>query len=99
MVELKIYLSDNLNERFRRAAMNVYGYGRGSLSKAAEEALTEWCIEHGGSSKQADSPRAETGRSEQVQPGINPDERRPHTETSATIGGNIVPRPVEENHL
>jgi hypothetical protein len=98
LVELKIYLSDNLNERFRRTAMNVYGYGRGSLSKAAEEALTQWCVEHGESSKQADGPRAENGRAGQVQPGINPDERRPDTETSATTGKDITPRPVEENH-
>ncbi len=46
MAELKIYLSENLNEKFRRIAMSVYGYGRGSLSKAAEEALTRWCSEH-----------------------------------------------------
>jgi hypothetical protein len=41
MAELKIYLSDSLNERFRQIAMSVYGYGRGSLSRAAEEALTK----------------------------------------------------------
>jgi hypothetical protein len=46
MAELKIYLSDSLNERFRRIAMSVHGYGRGSLSKAAEEALMKWCSEH-----------------------------------------------------
>src|SRR6266568_2546299 len=46
MAELKIYLSESLNEKFRRIAMSVYGYGRGSLSKAAEEALTRWCSEH-----------------------------------------------------
>jgi hypothetical protein len=41
MAELKIYLSDSLNEKFRRMVMSVYGYGRGSLSKAAEEALSK----------------------------------------------------------
>jgi hypothetical protein len=46
MAEMKIYLSDSLNEKFRRIAMSVYGYGRGSLSKAAEEAITRWCAEH-----------------------------------------------------
>src|SRR5947208_10543888 len=46
MAELKIYLSESLNEKFRRIAMSVHGYGRGSLSKAAEEALTRWCSEH-----------------------------------------------------
>ena len=43
MRELKIYLSDQLNERFRRAAMEAFGYGRGSISKAAEEAVLQWC--------------------------------------------------------
>ena len=28
MVELKVYLSDGVNEKFRRIAMAVYGYGR-----------------------------------------------------------------------
>ena len=46
MAELKIYLSNSLDERFRRIAMSVYGYGRGSLSKAAEEAFMKWCSEH-----------------------------------------------------
>ena len=45
MAELKIFIPDSLNIRFRRAAMNAYGYGRGSLSKAAAEALAEWCKE------------------------------------------------------
>ena len=43
MCELKIYLSDQLNERFRRVAMEAFGYGRGSISKAAEEAFLQWC--------------------------------------------------------
>jgi hypothetical protein len=46
MAELKIYLSGGLNEKFRRIAMSVYGYGRGSLSKAAVEAFIKWCSEH-----------------------------------------------------
>ena len=46
MAELKVYLSDALNERFRRIAMSLHGYGRGSLSKAAEEAFDRWCSEH-----------------------------------------------------
>ena len=46
MAELKVYLSDELDKRFRMLAMNVFGYGRGSLSEAAVEALTKWCEEH-----------------------------------------------------
>ena len=46
MAELKVYLPDKLDERFRKAAMRVYGYGRGSISKAAVDALSEWCGKH-----------------------------------------------------
>lgn len=45
MAELKVYLSDELDKRFRRIAMTVYGYGRGSISKGATEALSKWCGE------------------------------------------------------
>ncbi len=43
--ELKVYLPDDLDARFRKAAMSAFGYGRGSLSKAATEALAKWCSE------------------------------------------------------
>jgi hypothetical protein len=43
--ELKVYLSDELAKRFRKAAMDAYGYGRGSISKAAAEAFSRWCAE------------------------------------------------------
>ena len=46
MAELKVYLSKDLDRRFRMLAMSVYGYGRGSLSEAAVDALTKWCEEH-----------------------------------------------------
>jgi hypothetical protein len=46
MAELKVYLSEELDRRFRMLAMSVYGYGRGSLSEAAVDALTKWCEEH-----------------------------------------------------
>jgi hypothetical protein len=46
MAELKVYLSEDLDRRFRMLAMSVYGYGRGSLSQAAVDALTKWCEEH-----------------------------------------------------
>src|SRR2546428_14001674 len=46
MAELKVYLSEDLDRRFRVLAMSVYGYGRGSLSEAAVDALTKWCEEH-----------------------------------------------------
>jgi hypothetical protein len=43
---MKIYLPEGLDRRFRKAAMNAYGYGRGSISKAATEAISEWCNKH-----------------------------------------------------
>jgi len=46
LAEVKIYLDDELDQRFRRLAMNVYGYGRGSISKAASDALAKWCRDH-----------------------------------------------------
>jgi hypothetical protein len=46
MAELKVYLSEELNKRFRVLAMSIFGYGRGSLSEAAVEALNSWCKEH-----------------------------------------------------
>jgi hypothetical protein len=46
MAELKVYVSEELDKRFRRLAMSVHGYGRGSLSEAAVEAFTRWCEEH-----------------------------------------------------
>ena len=41
--EMKVYVSDELNDRFRRLAMEAFGYGRGSISKAAGVAFQEWC--------------------------------------------------------
>ena len=46
MAELKVYLSEELDKRFRILAMSLYGYGRGSLSEAAVDALTKWCVVH-----------------------------------------------------
>ena len=60
MKELKIYISDELNELFRKTAMDAYGYGRGSISKAAQEALSQWCAMHqraGGSPSQSSQSR------------------------------------------
>jgi hypothetical protein len=56
MAELKVYLSEDLDRRFRMLAMDVYGYGRGSLSEAAVDALTKWCEGHE-SSKLIQSPK------------------------------------------
>lgn len=46
MKGLKIYLDDDLEKRFRKAAMESYGYARGSISRAAEDAIRGWLLEH-----------------------------------------------------
>jgi len=42
---IKVYIPDDVEHRFRRTAMAVYGYGKGALSKAAEEAFSQWSSE------------------------------------------------------
>ena len=90
MAELKIYLSDSLNEKFRRIAMSVFGYGRGSLSKAAEEAFTRWCTEHDHShiaEKAAEHSETAQGRpSSETESRINPDERENLGQESNSFG-------------
>ncbi|MEW5955270.1 MAG: hypothetical protein AB1626_01890 [Candidatus Micrarchaeota archaeon] len=39
---VKVYLPDEAAKRFRKAAMTAYGYRKGALSKAAEQALAAW---------------------------------------------------------
>lgn len=41
-METKIYVSDDIGEKWKELAMKRFGYGRGSISKAAEEALYFW---------------------------------------------------------
>ena len=97
MAELKIYLSDSLNEKFRRIAMSVHGYGRGSLSKAAEEAFTKWCLEH----EPSTVPKAIVGHSEitQHEPPTeagshDPDERANVDQEMKRFGGNQTLSPA-----
>jgi hypothetical protein len=79
MAELKIYLSEGLNEKFRRIAMSVYGYGRGSLSRAAGEAFTKWCSEHEHASivgkAVGNSETAQNRLARETEAHLNPDER------------------------
>ena len=42
MGSIKVYVSDVVEKKFRRLAMELYGYGRGALSTAAEKAFSEW---------------------------------------------------------
>lgn len=50
-----------VEEKFRRLAMMVHGYGRGSLSKAAEEAIKQWIIEHEALLEEVDVPEDPVG--------------------------------------
>ncbi len=42
MGEVKVKLSDETEAAFRKSAMETFGYSKGSLSKAAEQAIKEW---------------------------------------------------------
>lgn len=39
---IKVYIPDELERKFRKAAMKLYGYGKGSLSIASEKAFMAW---------------------------------------------------------
>jgi hypothetical protein len=70
--------------------MRVYGYGRGSLSKAAEEAFVKWCSEHDHSIPQKTDGHSETTQdqlSNQAE-SHNPDERSNVNEATKGFGGN-----------
>lgn len=42
MKPIRIYLPEDLDRKFRKISMASFGYSRGSLSKAAAEALEPW---------------------------------------------------------
>ncbi|MEM0054321.1 MAG: hypothetical protein QXL89_09075 [Nitrososphaeria archaeon] len=56
MSGIKVYVSEKVEERFRQLAMMIYGYGRGSLSKAAEDAFMKWITQHEISLKKVSIP-------------------------------------------
>jgi len=98
MAELKIYLSEGLNEKFRRVAMSVYGYGRGSLSKAAEEAFAKWCSEHELSQIRektvGDSENSRHQPSGETESHVDPDERENLNPETSRIGGDKSSKPI-----
>lgn len=53
---IKVYVRSEVEERFRRLAMMVYGYGRGPLSKAAEEAFLQWMTRYEAMLKEVNVP-------------------------------------------
>ncbi len=46
MGELKVKISDETEKNFREAAMHEFGFQKGSLSNAAEKALSSWTTRH-----------------------------------------------------
>ena len=54
MGEIRGVVASKTEEEFRRLAMKKFGYGKGSLSKALEAALSQW-IRTNGSEKTAES--------------------------------------------
>ena len=42
MSSLRVQIDPKLERKFREAAMKKFGYGKGSLSRAAEEAILNW---------------------------------------------------------
>ncbi|MGB9740486.1 MAG: hypothetical protein ACP5IM_05970 [Candidatus Bathyarchaeia archaeon] len=61
MAGIKVYVSSEVEEKFRRLAMMVYGYGKGSLSKAAEDAFLKWMMQHETVLKQVNVPKDPVG--------------------------------------
>jgi len=41
-MSLRVQIDDKLERKFREKAMKKFGYGKGALSKAAEEAILNW---------------------------------------------------------
>ena len=66
MAELKVYLSEELDKKFRQLAMSVFGYGRGSLSEAAVEALSSWCRQHESRNNDSHLVQAPSSKSDPV---------------------------------
>jgi len=61
MAGIKVYVRDEVEEKFRRLAMMVHGYGRGSISKAAEEAFVYWMMQREAALKEVDIPEDPVG--------------------------------------
>lgn len=47
MAGLRIQVNEELERKFREAAMKRFGYGKGSPRRAAEEALEKWPVSVG----------------------------------------------------
>lgn len=61
MGELKVKLSDETEAAFRKSAMETFGYSKGSLSEAAEQAIKAWAGKPVEAEKMADPVGAIAG--------------------------------------
>ena len=61
MGEIKIKLSDETEAAFRKNAMEAFGYSKGSLSEAAEQAVKEWAAGQAKAEKIQNPVQAITG--------------------------------------
>ncbi len=50
-MQFKVMLPRDVEQRFREAAMRRYGYRKGALGKAAEDAVRKWSGRHEGIEK------------------------------------------------
>jgi len=53
---LKFEFEDELENKFREAAMRKYGYAKGSLQKASKEALSSWIKQQSSKVPEVDDP-------------------------------------------
>lgn len=53
---LKFEFQSDLEHMFRETAMKKYGYFKGSLHKASEEAFREWIMKNSGMVPKVDNP-------------------------------------------
>jgi hypothetical protein len=51
MVEIRGSVSKKISDEFRKLAMVKFGYKKGSISTALEEAVKSWIKSHSGKSK------------------------------------------------
>ncbi|MHA2239743.1 MAG: hypothetical protein ACXACP_12885 [Candidatus Hodarchaeales archaeon] len=56
MKGIKVYIDPKVEEEFRKTAMKIFGYGKGSLSKAAEQAFKKWIQEYSSNLETINTP-------------------------------------------
>ena len=57
MKGIKVYIDPKIEEEFRKNAMKIFGYGKGSLSKAAEQAFKNWIQENSSNLEKISIPK------------------------------------------